>query len=195
MLRDCLLPLVFITITSFARRVGRRLALWCGLSILTGCSGLPPENLRLKQRVVQAIRAVEERPVGDSITVDMTAAVDIPWDTLYVFTNTTAPERITAAIGAPWFGSEYVHEDGRLFVFMHRGRIADYVYFMGWNGPQGPDFVRFKGHFERGELFTPATARFRATRSKFPPHIIDLEPPRGSKAILRSGYKPHKINF
>ncbi|SFQ80427.1 hypothetical protein [Hymenobacter arizonensis] len=194
----CLLALVFGTVASFhfsPRRVGQGMATGCGLFLLTGCGGLPPENQRLKQQVVQAIRAVEDRPVGDSITVDMARIVDIPWDTLYMFTSTTGPERITRAIGTPWPGDTYVDDDDNLLVFMYQGRLADYVEFLGWNFQKEPNFVKFKGYFKGGELFTPATAKFRAIRNRVPPHIIDLHAPRGSKPILRPGYDPKKLDF
>ncbi|MBD2770370.1 hypothetical protein IC235_20985 [Hymenobacter sp. BT664] len=165
------------------------LAIGWALLTLSACNSLPEENQVLRKRVAQAISAVQDRPIGDSLTIDVAQVANFPWDTLYVFPTTTVVERISRAIGTPWPGGENVHEDDNLWVFMHQGQIADYVYFSGFNYQKLPNFVKFYGHFDIGELFTPATAKFKAVRRPISPEAIDLFAPR-KPTVFRPGYNP-----
>ncbi|MBD2770372.1 hypothetical protein IC235_20995 [Hymenobacter sp. BT664] len=167
----------------------RTLAIGWALLALSACNSLPEENQVLRKRVAQAIGAVEARPIGDSLTIDVAQVANFPWDTLYVFPTTAEVERISRAIGTPWPGGENVHEDDNLWVFMHQGQIADYVYFRGVNNAKLPNFVKFYGHFRIGQLFTPATAKFKAVRLPISPEWIDLFPPQ-NRPVLRPGYDP-----
>ena len=147
----------------------------------------PEENQELKKQVVEGIAPAGNLAIGDTLTIDMKRVVTLPWDTLYMFCGTTIVDRISATIGATSPIGDDVHEDDNLLVFMYKGQIADYVIFRGFNYQQEPNFVKFEGHFNTGELFTPMTARFRATRAQREPHWITLYAPR-ALPIYRPGY-------
>ena len=131
---------------------------------LTGCGeALPPENQVIKKRMADAIRHDYTQQTGDTIALDMAAITDFPWDTLYVFTVGTGQELVSKAIGKTWPENIpfLVDDDEKLFVFMNKGRIADYIKFRRNDNPHDSTSASFVAYFSLGELFTPATAKFR----------------------------------
>ncbi|MCB2377156.1 hypothetical protein LGH70_06155 [Hymenobacter sp. BT635] len=146
----------------------------------------PTENQVLKKRVVAAIAPADTIAPGDSLTINMARVANFPWDTLYVFCGRGASALISQAIGQPWRGRT-VGEDDNLLVFLHQGEVADFVIFRGFNYQQEPHFVKFIGHFNAGELFTPATATFIAKRDEQAPHFIDLY---SANREANSAYRP-----
>jgi hypothetical protein len=134
------------------------------LCLLTGCGeALPPENQALKKRMADAISHNYTQQVGDTVALDMAAITDFPWDTLYAFTVDTGTELVSKAIGTTWPENIpfLVDDDEKLFVFMNKGHITDYIEFRRNDDPHDPSSVHFSAYFSLGELFTPATAKFR----------------------------------
>jgi hypothetical protein len=159
-----------------------------GLSLLlASCRELPPEDQEFKQRFVAAVSAIRSRPVNDTLPLDLATVTPFPWDTVYVFSSTATLETINRSINQRWPGDEGMHEDDNLLVFTQQGDIVNYLEFRGFNYQQEPHFVHFVGHFNLGELFTPATAKFRVTRRSISPKRIELLGPPHRKFITRSG--------
>lgn len=161
-------------------------------SLLAACSSLPEENQALKDKMVHAIGEATSRPKGDTVLIKMTTIADFPWDTVYVFPSITVVEGISQAIGVPWPNNENVHEREQLFVFMYKSQIADYIYLRNINFEKEPKFVKLQAHFNIGELFTPSTALFKATRSD--PYTVGLFPPH-KPSVFRPKYDPKSIRY
>jgi hypothetical protein len=104
-----------------------------------------------------------------------------------VFSGAGTVASISHAIGRLWPGHENVHEDDNLLFFCRRGELVDYVLFRGFNYQQEPHFVKFIGHFNAGEVFTPATATFRATRPRRST-FIHLYAPARTASVYRPSY-------
>jgi hypothetical protein len=153
----------------------------------------PVEDPVLKQRVVAAIAPAADQAVGDSLRVDLSRAAPFVWDTLYIFSRAGTAEAILQATGLRWRG-ESVHSDDNLLIFVWRGQLAGFVEFRGFNLKPGSPFVNFDGHFGMGELFTPATAIFRAVHKTAkqengkPTHYIELHPPPRTTSVYRPEY-------
>jgi hypothetical protein len=146
-----------------------------GLLVLSGCVE-PAEDQGLKKAFVQALTAVTQRPPNQDIVVDLATVTSFAWDSLYTFPGTMPVTAITRALGSAWPGSENIHEDDNLLVFMYRGHLANYVLFRGFNYQQEPNFVKFTLHADGGEVFTPATARFRVHRQVVQPLWLAVFP-------------------
>jgi hypothetical protein len=144
------------------------LFLGCLLASLNSCDSLPPENQALKKRMADAIRLSNTQPVGDTLRLDMTTITDFPWDTLYTFTKSVGPELLSKDIGMTWPVriASVVDDDEKLFIFMHKGQLADYIEFNRNDDPSSPSSVSFVAYFALGELFTPATAKFELVRQR-----------------------------
>ncbi|MBF9239993.1 hypothetical protein I2I05_21560 [Hymenobacter sp. BT683] len=157
--------------------------------LLASCSELPPEDQAFKQRFVAAVSPITDRPVNDTLPLDLATVTPFAWDTVYVFSSTATLETINRSLGQRWPGDENMHEDDNLWVFTQRGAIVNYLEFRGFNYQQEPHFVHFKGHFNLGELFTPATAKFSVIRRSISPKRIEIFGPPDSKIITRPGRK------
>lgn len=159
------------------------------LVILVGWwQSAPAENQLLKQRVVAVLAPAEHLAVGDSLSVDLGRVAPFPWDTLYVFCGTTLIANIAQATGQSSPENENVHEDDNLLVFFCQGHLVGWVRFRGFNYQQEPHFVKFIGHFDTGELFTPATARFVAWRKSDSTRFIHLKPAGSTLPVYRPAY-------
>jgi hypothetical protein len=164
----------------------------CLLVSLSSCDShsLPPENQALKKRMAVAIRRSNTHPAGDTISLDMTSITDFPWDTLYVFTKSIGPELLSKDIGMTWPVriASVVDDDEKLFIFMHKGQLADYIEFNRNDDPNSPSSVSFVAYFALGELFTPATAKFELVRKRgvygYPDSVSTIDVMRPKKKPL-----------
>lgn len=136
--------------------------------------------------MADAVRRNHIQQVGDTLVLDMAAITDFPWDTLYAFTESAGQEFVSKAIGTTWPENIpfVVDDDEKLFVFMNEGHIANYINFRRNDSPHDPSSVHFVAYFSLGELFTPATAKFRMMKEcgkyDYPDSIctIDVVRPR-----------------
>ena len=162
---------------------------------LVSCNALPAEDQMLRAQIVEAVSAVRNKPVGDSIVIDMNSIAKFQWDTLYVFSATTTVQGISEAIGTTWPGAENVSEDDNLMIFMEKRHIKKYIFFKGFNYQKESIFIKFVGHADRGELFTPSNAKFLVVRDIHPPHLINVFFSLHKKPVRRPGYNESNIHF
>jgi hypothetical protein len=152
------------------------------LSLTIACiayfNSLPPESQVVKDKFFLAANKLKGEHIDDSILIDMASITDFPWDTLYVFPSTTTPYVITKVIGITWPDDENVHAYDNLFVFVKNRHLISYALFITSVNKNTPNYLEFTGHFAQGELFTPATAKFKFKWFKFPPQHLDLLPIR-----------------
>jgi hypothetical protein len=153
----------------------RSTACLAGLLVLSSCFG-PTEDQGLKKAFVQALTAVQQRPADQDTVVDLATITHFAWDSLYTFPGVMPVQYIPRTIGTAWPDSENIHEDDNLLVFMYRGHLVKFLVFRGFNYQQEPNFVQFTLQAAQGEVFTPATARFRVHRRRHQPLWLAVSP-------------------
>jgi hypothetical protein len=169
-----------------------KLKLWgtvclLGLLLLGTCLS-PTEDQDLKKAFVQALTKTQQRPADQDTVVDLATITTFAWDSLYTFPGIAIPEGISNAIGTTWPGSENIHEDDNLLVFMYRGHLVNFLVFRGFNYQQEPNFVKFTLYANSGEVLTPANARFRVHPRVVKPFLwLSLRPLR-QQIVYRPAY-------
>lgn len=148
----------------------------------------PAEDQVLKKNFVHTLTALQQRAIGQDSVVDLARITTFAWDSLYIFPGVGTVEGISQAIGTSWPGTENVHEEDNLFVFMNHGQLVKYLIFRGFNYQQEPNFIKFTLHANPGQLFTPTTARFWRYRGAYAKPWLELVPLQ-KQVIYRSQYE------
>ncbi|MDO7884756.1 hypothetical protein [Hymenobacter cheonanensis] len=158
-----------------------------------------PEDKALRKTITKSIGVIKNKPLSDSLTIDMVRLTTFQWDTLYVFSGDNSEDFISQAIGVSWNKGEtsgwYDANPDNLFIFKHKGKIVSYVWYEGFGGePTEPDFIHFQMHLSNAELFTPTTARFNIFREKRDPNFIQLIDSKRKNSIYRPGFNPQNVS-
>lgn len=157
--------------------------------------GIEYENDFVQERLVKVANSIRNKPVNDTLVISMSSFVNFKWDTLYTFYSTGLVREVSQAIGAPSPTRANVHEHETLFIFMENGRIVHYTLFERLPDNHEPNSMKVIGGFSPGELFTPATAKFKVTRDTIYENTISISPYRNKAPIYRPHYDPHSIEY
>jgi hypothetical protein len=168
------------------------------VALFRGFGGTKEEKV-LRKAITHSIGAIKNKPLSDSITIDMVRLTPFQWDTLYVFSGYNSEDFISQAIGVSWNNGEtsgwYDANPDNLFIFKHKGKVASYVWYQGFGGePTEPDFVHFQMHLNDAELFTPTTAKFNVFREKHYPNFIQLIDSKRAQPVYRPGFNPQNAS-
>jgi hypothetical protein len=163
--------------------------------------GSMPEDKILRKAITKSIEAIKDKPLSDSLTIDMVRLSAFQWDTLYVFRGYNSEKFISQAIGVSWTNGSpddwWDENPDNLLIFINKRKVASYIWYQGVareNKP-APDFIHFQMHINNGELFTPATAKFIICKEKLAPHFIQLFIARGKEPIYRPGFDRQNFNY
>ena len=159
-----------------------------------------PEDKSLRKTITKSIGVIKNKPLSDSLTIDMVRLTTFQWDTLYVFSGDNSEDFISQAIGVSWNNGETSGWDDaypdNILIFKNKGKIVSYVWYRkDFSGEHiEPDFVHFQMHIGSGELFTPSTARFNIFREKRDPNFIQLIDSKRRNSVYRPGFNPQNVS-